>query len=675
MIPPRKRPTCGFSSTTGMSMSPPGAGTRIPRASSPTRCAATDPSPRTTASTVAFDTFYDRRNGFIFHANPLGGMADGLVTDERDYNRDWNGVWDVRARRFENGWTVGVRVSVQVAAVSIGHGADLGRQLSSDRAEEERDVFPVAGASRPAEPRRSTSSRRRPRSSASRRPPGRQPRDQALRHLEPRDRSAGHGALRQRLRRRRRLRREVRRHAGPDRGFHLQHRFRAGRGRRTAGQPHPLQPVLSRRSASSSSRDRAFSRSVVAVETAGAAGAGGAAARGAAAEAPGGRRRGWWRGRRWGRCTERDAHHVLQPAHRAAGRRECPDSRRRTADRPYRAVHNRATEHPDGAMSRAVGAEPTNFSVVRLKRDFLRRSSIGMLATLRSPSVSGRDNNALIGADANLAFYETVTFDLYYAKTRHAGVDTRDSSYRTAFEYNADKHGVLLDYLAVEPNFNPEIGFLRRTNFKRSYGFLRYSPRPTGIRAIRKVGIELSGTYLTDIDNRLDTRQILTTGRLEMNNGDRANIDYERNFEALESGFELAPGVVVPAGSYPYQLVRARLQPRTAAQDQRQPDVRPRQLLQRRSNGARVSRPGRNHATNVPRARPVAELGGSPGGELHDERHQLARDLHDVPAHVRRCAAPVPTPAPIRCRRTCDSAGSICRGAISSLCIAKGATR
>ncbi|MGE0703136.1 MAG: hypothetical protein AB7P22_04275, partial [Vicinamibacterales bacterium] len=53
---------------------------------------------------VIFDTFYDRRNGFIFHANPIGGMFDGDVRPT--LNRDWNGVWDVKTGRFDGGWTI-----------------------------------------------------------------------------------------------------------------------------------------------------------------------------------------------------------------------------------------------------------------------------------------------------------------------------------------------------------------------------------------------------------------------------------------------------------------------------------------------------------------------------------------------------------------------------------------
>src|SRR4029078_1979387 len=38
------------------------------------------------------DTFHDRRNGYVFYANPLGGRIDLAETDEGNSNSDWNPV-------------------------------------------------------------------------------------------------------------------------------------------------------------------------------------------------------------------------------------------------------------------------------------------------------------------------------------------------------------------------------------------------------------------------------------------------------------------------------------------------------------------------------------------------------------------------------------------------------
>ena len=55
---------------------------------------------------VMLDTFYDRRNGFNFMTNALGGLFDQTITAERSTNLDWNTVWDVQTSRFEQGWTL-----------------------------------------------------------------------------------------------------------------------------------------------------------------------------------------------------------------------------------------------------------------------------------------------------------------------------------------------------------------------------------------------------------------------------------------------------------------------------------------------------------------------------------------------------------------------------------------
>ena len=57
-----------------------------------------------------FDTFYDRRNGFNFYTNPLAARADQQFTNEGNPNGDWNPVWDVRSGRFDGGWTTEMEI-------------------------------------------------------------------------------------------------------------------------------------------------------------------------------------------------------------------------------------------------------------------------------------------------------------------------------------------------------------------------------------------------------------------------------------------------------------------------------------------------------------------------------------------------------------------------------------
>ena len=55
---------------------------------------------------VLLDTFHDQRNAFYFETNPLAARVDAMITDEgRDRNFEWDGVWNVAARRTEEGWS------------------------------------------------------------------------------------------------------------------------------------------------------------------------------------------------------------------------------------------------------------------------------------------------------------------------------------------------------------------------------------------------------------------------------------------------------------------------------------------------------------------------------------------------------------------------------------------
>ena len=78
---------------------------------------------------VMFDTFYDRRSGFMFYANELGARTDYAVVDEVRANLDWNPVWDVAGGRFEGGWIVEMAIPFKSLRYLSGSGRLWGLQL------------------------------------------------------------------------------------------------------------------------------------------------------------------------------------------------------------------------------------------------------------------------------------------------------------------------------------------------------------------------------------------------------------------------------------------------------------------------------------------------------------------------------------------------------------------
>ena len=162
---------------------------------------------------VGFDTFYDRRSGYMFYANPIGGFSDYSVVDEGAPNTDWNPVWTAKTGPLRGRLDDRDAVSVQVAALHVGLRSGVGHPVPPFDPPQERVGLLDAGAAPHGGPAGA-----QPRLSMYGTvvgldlPTGRtQSRAEALRTRQDDDRSADESADDQRQGRRCRRRREVRR--------------------------------------------------------------------------------------------------------------------------------------------------------------------------------------------------------------------------------------------------------------------------------------------------------------------------------------------------------------------------------------------------------------------------------------------------------------------------------
>jgi hypothetical protein len=202
----------------------------------------------------------------------------------------------------------------------------------------------------------------------------------------------------------------------------------------------------------------------------------------------------------------------------------------------------------------AASAKATDFSVVRVNRDILSRSRVGVIATRRGPRLNGSGENYAYGVDTQINPRAELQLNGFWAGTSGASgaSGAEQQSYRGQFNWNADKTGVQFDHLFVGRDFNPEMGFLRRSAFRRTFGTTRYSPRPASWKGVRKVYYEASLDYLADPGGHPESRETQGAFRVEMNSSDQLAVEYSRQFESLGATFTVTPGVVVPPGPYSF---------------------------------------------------------------------------------------------------------------------------
>jgi hypothetical protein len=206
----------------------------------------------------------------------------------------------------------------------------------------------------------------------------------------------------------------------------------------------------------------------------------------------------------------------------------------------------------------AVSNSPrTNFSVVRVKRDILGRSSIGLLATNRSAAQIGDGSNQVFGVDTALAFFSNVAVNAYIAKATSAAADSDDLSYRAQFDYGGDRYGFALERLSVGANFNPDIGFVRRPDIRRNFALARFSPRSRRIKAIRKYYAIGQFTYTNDGAGQLNTRIADGDFSIEFQNSDRVDIGFNDDYEFARTAFPVIISTVrLPRGGYHFRTGR-----------------------------------------------------------------------------------------------------------------------
>jgi hypothetical protein len=219
----------------------------------------------------------------------------------------------------------------------------------------------------------------------------------------------------------------------------------------------------------------------------------------------------------------------------------------------------RAGRYSVGLLNIGTEATPsaealaTNFLVARVKRDILARSSIGLIATRRTPSLDGSGSNSVYGVDASLAFFQNVQINSYYARSSTPGAAGEGTdSYRGQFRYTADRYGLELERMKVGPLFNPEVGFVRRPDVTKSSVLARFSPRPASLPSVRKFAWEFGYDRFVAGGGALESRQVQGVFRTEFATSDVFTANYFASYEFLDEPFSIAPAVTLPIGAYQF---------------------------------------------------------------------------------------------------------------------------
>jgi hypothetical protein len=194
-----------------------------------------------------------------------------------------------------------------------------------------------------------------------------------------------------------------------------------------------------------------------------------------------------------------------------------------------------------------------NYTVARVRRELPNRSYLGAMFTNRQGSgdlALDEDHNRSIVVDGRWGIGESGQLAGFAARTFTPDLDRSEHAFKFGGTLNTQAWRVDSSYMQVGEGFNPEMGFLRRQNFRKMNVSIFNFYRPQDLMGLLEIRPHASYQSFWNFDGLQETGRLHAGSHWEWRNGWGAETGMNLTKEAVLTPFEIFPGVVVPAGNY-----------------------------------------------------------------------------------------------------------------------------
>src|SRR5713101_3661162 len=200
---------------------------------------------------------------------------------------------------------------------------------------------------------------------------------------------------------------------------------------------------------------------------------------------------------------------------------------------------------------RSSGPNPSaNYAIARLKESLWACSYICVMGIDKRSGNVLDDFNQTGGVDTRLVFFKDWFVDAHMAGTQSPGDPSGASDVGGSLSYRSNWLDGIVERRKIGPNFNPEVGFIERTDSNETYGNLTFKARPriSGVRELQFEGFIL---HAPDTHNVVQTQEWQGTFRADFNNGAYTDDDIADVFtQRITTPFHIYKNVFIPNGLY-----------------------------------------------------------------------------------------------------------------------------
>ena len=209
------------------------------------------------------------------------------------------------------------------------------------------------------------------------------------------------------------------------------------------------------------------------------------------------------------------------------------------------------------SVDRVVGGN--NFAVGRLRKDLPNRSAIGIMgAQRRSTSTvynegepAASDANQTLALDGRVGIGEYLNLSGFAARTFSPHLDGEEYAYNVNVDYVSNAWRINSTYTEVADNFNPEVGFLRRSSeYRKVTGLLWYTYRPQDALGLHEIRPHVSYQGFWDFGGFQETGRWHIDSHWEFKSGNEIHTGFNITREGVHEAFEISSGVLVEPSTY-----------------------------------------------------------------------------------------------------------------------------
>lgn len=197
-----------------------------------------------------------------------------------------------------------------------------------------------------------------------------------------------------------------------------------------------------------------------------------------------------------------------------------------------------------------LGIERNNFTVARVNHQLAQRSSIGALVVNRQSLDTAGHYNRTFALDGKWGLGKKATISGYYARTQTPGMESNEQSFKIlgSYEWNGIKGSA--GYAEVGEGFNPEVGFLLRSAYRKPEVALLKQVRMNGKFGLMEWRPHFSYRSYWTYDNFLETSYLHVDNHWVWLNGLEIHTGMNFTTEGVVAPFEISEGIIVPASTY-----------------------------------------------------------------------------------------------------------------------------